>query len=159
MPVAEADTRAMREAIRVARSAMATRDVPIGAVVLGPDGRVLSYARNAREYLGDPTAHAEIRALRSAAREFGDGWRLGGCTLAVTVEPCAMCAGAVLLSRVSRLVFGCFEPKTGAVGSVWDIVRDRRLGQQPEVVSGVLAEECAALLQEFFAEHRGEDPL
>ncbi|AQT82095.1 tRNA-specific adenosine deaminase [Mycolicibacterium litorale] len=131
-----------------------TEDVPIGAVVFGPDGTELARAANAREALGDPTAHAEILALRAAARAHGDGWRLAGATLAVTVEPCTMCAGALVMARVSRLVFGAWEPKTGAVGSLWDVVRDRRLTHRPEVRGGVLAGECAALLEGFFAAQR-----
>lgn len=129
-------------------------DVPIGAVVVAPDGSVLASACNAREALGDPTAHAEILALREAAAKFGDGWRLDGCTLAVTLEPCTMCAGALVLARVSRLVFGAWEPKTGAVGSLWDVVRDRRLNHRPEVRGGVLEEECADLLERFFRTQR-----
>ncbi|MCX2932021.1 nucleoside deaminase [Mycobacterium sp. CVI_P3] len=129
-------------------------DVPIGAVVFGPDGVELARAANAREQLGDPTAHAEILALRAAARVYGDGWRLEGTTLAVTVEPCTMCAGALVMARVSRVVFGAWEPKTGAAGSLWDVVRDRRLTHRPEVRGGVLAEECAALLEGFFARQR-----
>ncbi|AXB45791.1 nucleoside deaminase [Amycolatopsis albispora] len=144
----------VRPAIEVAREAFTSDDVPIGAVVFAPDGSVLARARNAREELGDPTAHAEVLALRSAARVFGDGWRLDGCTLAVTVEPCTMCAGALVLSRVSRLVFGAWEPRTGAVGSLWDVVRDPRLNHRPEVYGGVLEAECAALLAEFFAGRR-----
>jgi tRNA(adenine34) deaminase len=130
------------------------RDVPIGAVVFRSDGTELARAANARESLGDPTAHAEVLALRAAATVFGDGWRLEGATLAVTVEPCTMCAGALVLARVSRLVFGAWEPKTGAVGSLWDVVRDRRLNHRPQVRGGVLAEECAALLETFFAGQR-----
>jgi tRNA(adenine34) deaminase len=129
-------------------------DVPIGAVVVGPDGAELARAANAREALGDPTAHAEILAIRAAAAVRGDGWRLEGATLAVTVEPCTMCAGALVMARVARVVFGAWEPKTGAVGSLWDVVRDRRLTHRPEVVGGVLAEECAAPLEEFFARQR-----
>ncbi len=129
-------------------------DVPIGAVVFGPDGAELARAANAREQLGDPTAHAEILALRAAARVYGDGWRLAGTTLAVTVEPCTMCAGALVMARVARVVFGAWEPKTGAAGSLWDVVRDRRLTHRPQVRGGVLAEECAALLEGFFAGHR-----
>ncbi|OZM73450.1 tRNA-specific adenosine deaminase [Amycolatopsis antarctica] len=146
------DEDAVRAAL--AAAAAAGRDVPIGAVVLGPDGRVLAAARNAREELGDPTAHAELLALRAAARAHGDGWRLSGCTLAVTVEPCTMCAGALVLARVSRVVFGAWEPRTGAVGSLWDVVRDRRLNHRPEVRGGVLERECAALLEAFFATER-----
>ncbi|UVS76537.1 nucleoside deaminase [Actinokineospora sp. UTMC 2448] len=140
----------VRLALDAARKAPLTGDVPIGAVVVDADGRVLSSACNAREATGDPTAHAEVLALRAAAAVHGDGWRLTGCTLAVTVEPCTMCAGALVLARVSRLVFGAWEPKTGAVGSLWDVVRDRRLPHRPEVEGGVLAEECAALLIDFF---------
>ncbi|KOV79432.1 CMP deaminase [Nocardia sp. NRRL S-836] len=142
----------VRTAIRAA--ADAGEDVPIGAVVFAPDGTVLAQARNAREALGDPTAHAEVLALREAATKYGDGWRLDGCTLAVTLEPCTMCAGALVLARVSRLVFGAWEPKTGAVGSLWDVVRDRRLNHRPEVRGGVLEEECADLLERFFRTQR-----
>ncbi|HEV8561344.1 MAG TPA: nucleoside deaminase [Actinophytocola sp.] len=144
----------MRSALVVARRALATDDIPIGAVVLSPDGVELASACNAREALGDPTAHAELLALRAAAAVFGDGWRLTGCTLVVTVEPCTMCAGALVLARVARLIFGAWEPRTGAVGSLWDVVRDRRLTHRPEVVGGVLAPDCSALLDEFFANHR-----
>jgi tRNA(adenine34) deaminase len=143
--------------IRLALDAAGTagpRDVPIGAVVFGPDGVELARAANAREELGDPTAHAEILAMRSAARVLGDGWRLEGATLAVTVEPCTMCAGALVMARIARVVFGAWEPKTGAVGSLWDVVRDRRLTHRPEVRGGVLAEECAAPVQAFFARQR-----
>lgn len=130
------------------------RDVPVGAVVVGPDGTVLAQAANAREALSDPTAHAELLAIRAAAAVLGDGWRLTGATLAVTLEPCTMCAGALVAARVERLVFGAFEPKTGAVGSLWDVVRDRRLNHRPEVRGGVLAAECAAPLETFFARQR-----
>ena len=129
-------------------------DVPIGAVVIGADGTELARAANAREALGDPTAHAEILALRAAAARLGDGWRLEGATLAVTVEPCTMCAGALVMARVGRVVFGAWEPKTGAVGSLWDVVRDRRLTHRPQVRGGVLAPECADLLDVFFARRR-----
>ncbi len=129
-------------------------DVPIGAVVVGPNGTELARAANAREALGDPTAHAEILAMRAATAALGDGWRLEGTTLAVTVEPCTMCAGALVMARVSRLVFGAWEPKTGAVGSLWDVVRDRRSTHRPTVVGGVLADECAAPLEAFFARRR-----
>lgn len=130
------------------------RDVPIGAVVWAADGTELARAANAREETGDPTAHAEILAMRAAAEVLGDGWRLEGTTLAVTVEPCTMCAGALVIARVARLVFGAWEPKTGAVGSLWDVVRDRRLTHRPEVRGGVLAAECAAPLEAFFASQR-----
>lgn len=144
----------MRAAIAVARRANATEDVPIGAVILDPSGTELASECNAREALGDPTAHAEMLALRAAAARRADGWRLTGCTLVVTVEPCTMCAGALVLARIARVVFGAWEPRTGAVGSLWDVVRDRRLTHRPEVVAGVLADECSALLDEFFASHR-----
>ena len=147
------DEALIRAAIAAARAAE-PGEVPIGAVVFAADGTELARAANAREALGDPTAHAEILALRAAARVAGDGWRLAGTTLAVTVEPCTMCAGALVMARVERLVFGAWEPKTGAVGSLWDVVRDRRLGHRPEVRGGVLATECAALLEGFFATHR-----
>ncbi|GAA4664346.1 nucleoside deaminase [Amycolatopsis dongchuanensis] len=146
------DAALVRAALAAAREA--GPDVPIGAAVFGPDGTLLASAHNAREELGDPTAHAEVLALRAAARVHGDGWRLEGCTLAVTVEPCTMCAGALVLARVARVVFGAWEPRTGAVGSLWDVVRDRRLNHRPEVVGGVLEAECAALLDAFFAGHR-----
>ena len=129
-------------------------DVPIGAVVFGADGIELARAANAREALVDPTAHAEILALRAAAGALGDGWRLEGATIAVTVEPCTMCAGALVMARVGRLVFGAWEPKTGAAGSLWDVVRDRRLTHRPQVRGGVLADECAALMEDFFSRHR-----
>jgi tRNA(adenine34) deaminase len=144
----------IRSALVVARGALATDDVPVGALVVSGSGEILSSAHNAREALGDPTAHAEILALRAAAASFGDGWRLTGCTLVVTVEPCTMCAGALVLARIARVVFGTWEPRTGAIGSLWDVVRDRRLTHRPEVVGGVLADECAALLNTFFADHR-----
>ncbi|RZQ64429.1 nucleoside deaminase [Amycolatopsis suaedae] len=150
------DEDAVRAALAVAAEAPSTGDVPIGAVVLAPDGTELARARNAREQLGDPTAHAEVLALRAAAARFGDGWRLDGCTLAVTVEPCTMCAGALVLARVARVVFGAWESRTGAVGSLWDVVRDRRLNHRPQVRGGVLEADCAALLADFFAEHRPE---
>jgi tRNA(adenine34) deaminase len=143
----------MRAALDEARAALATGDVPIGALVLAPDGTTIGRGRNVREADADPTGHAEVVALRAAARERGE-WRLEGCTLVVTLEPCTMCAGAAVLSRVERVVFGAFDPKAGAVGSLWDVVRDRRLNHRPEVESGVLAEESAALLDDFFARHR-----
>jgi tRNA(adenine34) deaminase len=153
-----ADEGLIRAAIAVAGSAASSGDVPIGAVVVDASGVEIARAVNARERLGDPTAHAEILALRAAAARHGDGWRLTGCTLAVTVEPCTMCAGAIVAARVARVVFGAWEPNTGAVGSLWDVVRDRRLNHRPEVVAGVLAGECAALLTEFFAAHRVDGP-
>jgi tRNA(adenine34) deaminase len=143
-----ADLVLVRRALEVARGAVATGDIPIGAVLVDADGIELAAACNAREATGDPTAHAELLALRAGSLSRG-GWRLSGCTLAVTVEPCTMCAGALVAARVDRLVFGAWEPKTGAVGSLWDVVRDRRLNHRLEVVGGVLAEECAALLTGF----------
>ncbi|AMO59111.1 tRNA-specific adenosine deaminase [Mycolicibacterium phlei] len=150
------DEALIRSALAAARLA-GPDDVPIGAVVVAADGTELARAANAREALGDPTAHAEILAIREAATELGDGWRLEGATLAVTVEPCTMCAGALVMARIARVVFGAWEPKTGAVGSLWDVVRDRRLTHRPEVRGGVLADECAAPLEEFFARHRAVD--
>jgi tRNA(adenine34) deaminase len=143
----------MRLALDEARAALATSDVPVGAVVLSPDGEVVGRGRNEREALADPTAHAEVVALRQAASARGE-WRLEGCTLIVTLEPCTMCAGAIGLSRVDRLVFGAYDEKAGAVGSLWDVLRDRRLNHRPEVVAGVLEDECSALLKEFFDGHR-----
>lgn len=147
------DDELIRAAIDAARSARST-DVPIGAVVISAEGVELSRAANARELLGDPTAHAEILALRQAATTLGDGWRLEGSTIAVTTEPCTMCAGAIVMARVARVVFGAWEPKTGAVGSLWDVVRDRRLTHRPQVRGGVLADECASLLENFFRRQR-----
>ncbi|MFZ0322674.1 MAG: nucleoside deaminase [Actinomycetes bacterium] len=147
------DVAAMLLALEQARLALATGDVPIGAVVLDRDGAVLASACNAREARHDPTAHAEVVALRSAADALGS-WRLDGCTLVVTLEPCTMCAGALVLARVDRLVFGAWNDEMGAVGTLWDVVRDRRLNHRPEVVSGVLAQEAAVLLEEFFTEQR-----
>lgn len=144
---------AMDAALAEARAALATDDVPIGAVVLAPSGEVLGTGRNVREADHDPTGHAEVVAIRAAAAALGS-WRLEGCTLVVTLEPCTMCAGAVVLSRLARLVYGAHDPKAGAVGSLWDVVRDRRLNHRPEVLSGVRAAECAALLDAFFADHR-----
>ncbi len=139
----------MVSALAQARLALATGDVPVGAVVLGPDGAELGRGCNAREALGDPTAHAEVVALRAAAAVLGS-WRLTGCTLVVTLEPCTMCAGALVLARVSRLVFGAWDPKAGAAGSLRDVVRDARLNHQVEVIGDVRAEESTALLRTFF---------
>ncbi|PZS40017.1 MAG: tRNA-specific adenosine deaminase [Pseudonocardiales bacterium] len=149
-----ADLALVRRAIEVAGDAMATGDVPIGAVLVDADGVELAAACNAREATGDPTAHAELLVLRAGATRLRDagrgaGWRLTGTTLAVTVEPCTMCAGALVAARVDRLVFGAWEPKTGAVGSLWDVVRDRRLHHRPQVLGGILEVECAALLTGF----------
>ena len=143
----------MRHALELAAGAPATGDVPIGAVVVDQTGEVVAEGVNVREHVGDPTGHAEIVALRAAAAHVGE-WRLTGCTLVVTLEPCTMCAGATVLSRVDRLVFGAYDEKAGAVGSLWDVVRDRRLNHRPEVIGGVLAEESTALLEAFFREQR-----
>lgn len=143
----------MREALAQARLALTTDDVPVGAVVVGPAGDVVGRGHNEREATGDPTAHAEVLALREAARTLGR-WRLDDCTLVVTLEPCAMCAGAVVLARVPRLVLGAWDPKAGATGSVHDLVRDRRLNHGVEVVGGVLEADCSRLLRDFFATHR-----
>ena len=154
----DADAALVRRAIEAARPAAATGDVPIGAVLVDADGAELARACNAREATGDPTAHAELLVLRAAAIRLGQ-WRLTDTTLAVTVEPCTMCAGALVAARIGRLVFGVWEPRTGAVGSLWDVVRDRRLNHRPEVVGPdvlgpALAAECAALLTGFFADRR-----
>lgn len=145
----------MRVALEQAELAASRGDVPVGAVVAGPDGSVFGVGRNRREELHDPTAHAELLALRSAGISLGS-WRLTSCTLVVTLEPCTMCAGAAVLARVDRVVFGATDPKAGAAGSLWDVVRDRRLNHRPEVVSGVLAGECSDQLLAFFARDRGE---
>jgi len=143
----------MGPALAEARAALATADVPIGAVVVDEAGKVIATGRNRREADQDPTAHAEVLALRAAAAVRGT-WRLDGCTLVVTLEPCTMCAGAVVLSRVTRLVFGSWNEDMGAVGTLWDVVRDRRLNHRPEVVSGIREEECSELLRDFFAAQR-----
>ncbi|WP_327316233.1 nucleoside deaminase [Streptomyces sp. NBC_01235] len=158
----------MRLALEEARLAARGGDVPVGAVVLAPDGTtVLAVGHNEREAGGDPTAHAEVLAIRRAAANLRDSaarsasgkggggrrageWRLSGCTLVVTLEPCTMCAGALVQSRVDRVVYGARDDKAGAAGSLWDVVRDRRLNHRPEVVEGVLAQECAGLLTDFF---------
>jgi tRNA(adenine34) deaminase len=144
----------MRLALDQAGLTVASGDVPVGAVVVDAGGEVLGAGFNAREALGDPTAHAEILALRAAAAVVGS-WRLSGCTLVVTLEPCTMCAGALVLARVDRVVFGALDPKAGAVGSLWDVARDRRLNHRPEVVGGVLSDECGELLSAFFEARRG----
>ncbi|MFG2826454.1 nucleoside deaminase [Streptomyces sp. NPDC048434] len=166
----------MRQALGEAARAPGTGDVPVGAVVLSADGTVLGTGHNEREATGDPTAHAEILALRAAARTLREkapgpgsprtgpgedaapgtggrragGWRLTDCTLVVTLEPCTMCAGAIVLSRVDRVVYGARDAKAGAAGSLWDVIRDRRLNHRPEVITGVLEADCAALLTDFF---------
>jgi len=143
----------MRLALREAEAAASHSDVPIGAVVLDASGAVIARAGNERELHGDPTAHAEVVAIRRAAEAVGE-WRLTGCTLVVTLEPCTMCAGAIVASRIDRLVFGAFDEKAGAVSSLWDVVRDPRLNHRPTVIPGVLAEECGELLDAFFRERR-----
>ncbi len=147
----------MRRALSVASTASVSGDVPIGAVIYAPDGSELATGVNERELTADPTAHAEVVAIRRAAAQLGS-WRLSGCTLVVTLEPCTMCAGAIVLARISAVVFGAWDPKAGAVGSLWDVVRDRRLNHRPEVYAGVLEDECGALIRDFFAEHRDGAP-
>ncbi|KEF09455.1 MULTISPECIES: tRNA adenosine(34) deaminase TadA [Streptomyces] len=148
-PLRDPWTAAMRQALDEAALAPGTGDVPVGAVVLSADGTVIGTGRNEREATGDPTAHAEVLAIREAARTVGS-WRLTGCTLVVTLEPCTMCAGTIVLSRLDRVVYGASDEKAGAVGSLWDVVRDRRLNHRPEVITGVLAAPCATLLTTFF---------
>ena len=144
----------MREALaQAAVPGPARSEVPVGAVVLDPAGALLTRAHNQRESDADPTAHAEIVAIRAAGRALGS-WHLDGCTLVVTLEPCTMCAGAAVAARIARVVYGAADPKAGAAGSLWDVLRDRRLNHRAEVVGGILAEECGALLQEFFAQRR-----
>lgn len=149
----ETDERHMREAIELARRALETDDVPVGAVVVRR-GRIIGRGFNQREHLRDPTAHAEMIAITAAAAEVGQ-WRLEGCTLYVTLEPCAMCAGAMVLARLDRLVFGAFDPKAGACGSLYAITQDQRLNHRPITVGGVLAEPCGELLRDFFRRRRG----
>ncbi len=149
-----ADASWIRTALEQARIAAAQGEIPIGAVVIGPSGHLLAAAANQREERCDPTAHAEILALRGAAAELGS-WRLDGCVLAVTLEPCPMCAGAIAQARIARCVFGAWNPDYGAAGSQWDLLRDRRLAHRVEVVAGVLAADCQDLLDHFFAAQRG----
>ena len=154
-PVRDPWHAAMRHALTEAERAPDGGDVPIGAVLLDASGAVLGRGHNAREATGDPTAHAELLALRAGAaalnsRRSSANWRLNGCTLVVTLEPCTMCAGAAVLSRVDRVVYGAVDPKAGAAGSLWDALRDRRLNHRPEVIPGVLEETCSALLTSFF---------
>lgn len=143
----------MRTALAVAQEALRTGDVPVGAVILNEKNEIISQGCNKREDLDDPTAHAEIVAIRAAAQSLGT-WRLDGCTLVVTLEPCAMCAGAIAQSRISTLVFGAWDEKAGAVGSVWDLLRDPRSLYKVEVRSGVMADESSKLLQDFFHNQR-----
>jgi tRNA(adenine34) deaminase len=151
------DVRFMALALAEARAALDTGDVPVGAVVVDGAGAVIATGRNEREATGDPLAHAEVVALRAAAAARG-AWRLDDCTLVVTLEPCVMCAGAVLAARVPRLVFGAWDEKAGAVGSVYDVIRDRRVPHTVEVVAGVGADDCAAILTDFFAGRRPATP-
>ncbi len=146
-------TNLMGAALKEAEKALTTGDVPVGAVVADAAGRIIGRGRNAREADQDPTAHAEVVALRAAAARSGS-WLLSGTTLVVTLEPCTMCAGALLLARVAHLVYGAYDPKAGAVGSLWDVVRDRRLEHRPEVIAGVREPECSGLLADFFAARR-----
>lgn len=143
----------MDDALAEARAAALAGDVPVGAVVLSPTGETLGRGRNLRERDGDPTGHAEVVAIREAAAALGT-WRLDGCTLVVTLEPCLMCAGAILQARIPRIVLGAWDAKAGATGSQWDVVRDARLGAKVEVIAGVRGEESAALLAAFFEERR-----
>jgi tRNA(adenine34) deaminase len=145
---------AMRAALDEARQTLDSGDVPIGAVVLDDVGEIIGRGHNVRERDGDPTGHAELVAVREAAEAVGE-WRLAGCSLVVTLEPCTMCAGAIVLSRLDRVVYGATDDKAGAVGSLWDVVRDRRLNHRPEVTAGVRAEESATLLRAFFRTQRG----
>ena len=145
---------AMAKAIELARAAAsASGDVPVGAIILNSAGEVIATGANQRELSHNPVAHAEVIAIQKAASAIGD-WRLDGCTLVVTLEPCAMCAGAIAQARIPRLVFGAWDEKAGAVGSQWDLLRDPRQLHKPEVIAGVMAEECAALLGDFFQEKR-----
>ena len=144
----------MRRALELAERAAAAGDVPVGALVVSAAGEVVGEGWNEREAGGDPTAHAEVVALRAAAAALGS-WRLEGCTLVVTMEPCPMCAGATMLARIDRVVLGAWDPKLGACGSVWDVLRDRRATHRAEVVGGVLEDECGALVRRFFETHRG----
>ncbi|MGD7705229.1 nucleoside deaminase [Microlunatus sp. Y2014] len=146
--------RAMGLALVEAGRAIAHDDVPIGAVVLAPDGSPVARAHNERELTGDPTAHAEVLAIRRAAEATAQ-WRLEDHTLVVTLEPCTMCAGALVLARIGHVVFGAYDPKAGAIASLWDVVRDSRLNHRAAVTGGIREAECGALLRDFFAGHRG----
>ena len=143
----------MGQALDVASRALASGDVPVGALVFSPEGEVLGTGHNLREAAGDPTAHAEVVAIRAAAVALGQ-WRLEDCTLVVTLEPCVMCAGALMLARIARVVLGAWDPKSGACGSVWDVVRDRRATHRVEVIGGVREQQCSQMLLDFFAGHR-----
>ena len=145
----------MRQALDIARSALASNDVPIGALVLNSNGEVISTGANRREIDNDPSAHAEVVAMREAGRKLNN-WRLDGCTVVVTLEPCAMCAGAISQSRVKTLIFGAWDEKAGAVGSIWDVLRDPRSPHRTEVISGILEKECADILAQFFKTQRDQ---
>jgi tRNA(adenine34) deaminase len=145
----------MRAALAEAAAAAGTGDVPVGAVIVDADGVVVAHGRNRREADADPTAHAEIVAIRAASRARGS-WRLDGLTLVVTLEPCTMCAGAVTAARLARVVYGAEDPKAGAAGSLWDVLRDTRLNHRPEIIGGILAAECGDLLRDFFAARRAD---
>ena len=145
----------MRQALDIARSALASNDVPIGALVLNSNGEVISTGANQREVDNDPSAHAEVVAMREAGRKLNN-WRLDGCTVVVTLEPCAMCAGAISQSRVKTLIFGAWDEKAGAVGSIWDVLRDPRSPHRTEVISGILEKECADILAQFFKTQRDQ---
>lgn len=153
-PRAPGDAALVLEALTLARRCSASGDVPVGALVVSSSGEVLGRGWNVREANGDPTGHAEIVALREAAATLGT-WRLEACTLVVTLEPCPMCAGALVLARIGRVVFGAWDPKAGACGSVWDLPRDRHVNHRVEVVGGVEGQACAAALLDFFAGQRG----
>jgi len=146
----------MRAALAVAQNAGASGDVPVGAVIINSNGEIVSTGHNERELLSDPTAHAEIVAIRRAAQKVGE-WRLENHTIVVTLEPCPMCAGAIAQSRISTVIFGAWDEKAGAVGSVWDLLRDPRALNKVEVRGGVLAEECSAMLKEFIQGVRKKD--
>ncbi len=147
---------AMQQALLLAAFAASTSaDVPVGAVIIDERGNVVAQAANMREAQHDPTAHAEVLAIRWAAERLGT-WRLDKATLVVTLEPCVMCAGAIVLSRLSRVVFGAWDPKAGAAGSLFDLLRDRRLNHRPEVITGVRADECGQILRDFFGERRSD---
>ena len=155
MRYADSDVAAMRTALELAREALLIEDddVPVGALIIGPGGDIVASSANRREALTDPTAHAEVVVLRQAALAL-DATHLVGCALVVTLEPCPMCAGAAQLARVDRVVFGAWNEEYGAAGSAWDLLRDRRLSHRPEVVGGVLADECGLIVREFFARRR-----
>lgn len=139
----------MQQALALANQAATSDDVPVGALIVNDQGEIIGVGENLREKNNDPTAHAEIIAIKNAAQKMGN-WRLDDLTMVVTLEPCAMCAGAIVQTRIKRLVFGAFDEKAGAVGSIWDVVRDKRVLTKVEVISGVLEKECAQVLTNFF---------